>query len=114
MVLAMMFIMWKAPSYTALIVGSTLYGFAYGGTLVLRPVLIGNYYGPEAFATINGVLSPIRLIFIAPTPLLAGYAADRFGNYDIAFIGLIIVIGLGAISAALAAPPRKKFELPAQ
>jgi len=52
-------------------------------------------------------MSPVQLIFVAPTPILAGYVADRFGNYDLAFIGIFIILGFGVVCAALAAPPKK-------
>jgi len=42
-VFIMMYNVWKAPSFTVLIIGAIFYGLAYGGTLVLRPVIMGNY-----------------------------------------------------------------------
>ena len=107
-VMLMVFNVWKAPSLAVLLVGGVIYGFSYGTILVLLPVIRGNYFGPDSFANLAGIITPLTLIFVAPAPYLAGYVADRYGNYDIAFIGIFVVVAVGAVCMAAASPPEKQ------
>jgi MFS family permease len=107
--MVMVFNIWKAPSLTALILGGGIYGFSYGTILVLLPVIRGNYFGPESFASLAGIITPLTLVFVAPAPYLAGVVADRFGSYDLAFMGIFIVVAAGAVCMAAASPPEKRM-----
>lgn len=105
-ILFMVFNVWKAPSLPALLLGGIVYGFSYGTILVLLPVIRGNYFGPDAFANLAGIITPLTLVFVAPAPYLAGYISDRHGNYDPAFMGIFLVVAIGALCIALASPPK--------
>ncbi|MFO7963835.1 MAG: MFS transporter [Desulfobacterales bacterium] len=107
-IMAMVYNVWKAPSLPALLAGGVVYGFSYGTILVLLPVMRGNYFGPDAFANLAGVITPLTLVFVAPAPYLAGYMADTFGNYDPAFIGIFAVLAAGVVCMVIAAPPEKQ------
>jgi MFS family permease len=99
--------LWLAPSLAALIVCGFLFGFSYGTTIVMIPTIMANYFGPSAFATINGVLAPIMIVFGAAVPVGAGYIADHYASYDLAFITLVCLIGAALLCAYLLSPPYK-------
>jgi len=110
-ILTMVFNVWKAPSLTTLLISGVFYGFSYGTILVLLPVIRGNYFGPESFASLAALITPITLVFVAPAPYLGGFVADKFGNYDLAFISIFVVVAIGVICIALAAPPQKHVQM---
>jgi len=100
--------LWQAPGRLIILVFGFVFGFSYGTALVMMPALIGNYYGPVSFASINGFLTPFMVVCGALVPAGAGYIADHFGNYDLAFIVIILVTAAGVVSTAFLAPPKKR------
>ena len=74
------------------------------------PTIIGNYYGADVFAGINGVIGPFLILFAAVVPVGAGYIFEVTGNYDIAFIALSIVLSIGFMASFLLSPPKEKAE----
>ena len=72
------------------------------------PTVLGNYYGPRAFAGLSGFLAPILVTFEAMVPVGGGLIADRTGSYDLAFLVLSAVILAGVVSSALMAPPKPR------
>ena len=99
--------LWKAPSLGLLIACGLVFGFSYGTTIVMIPTLSANFFGPAVFASINGFLAPIIIIFGASVPVGAGYVADVLGSYDPAFIVLLGVITAGLACAWRLTPPVK-------
>ncbi|MBN1663902.1 MAG: MFS transporter [Deltaproteobacteria bacterium] len=97
---------WQAPGIMVLFVSGIAFGFSYGTCTVLFPAVLGNYYGPGSFANIFAFVAPLVVIFIAPVPVAAGYIADIYKNYDLAFIGITAFIMAAVICSALAVPPR--------
>ncbi len=100
-------IFWQAPSFTLLMIAGSIYGLSYGTILVLIPTAIGNYWGPNNFASIIGFMSPCLLVFGAPVAVWAGYIHDHFGNYNLAFLIICIVLVIGFFSAFALAPPNQ-------
>ena len=100
-------VIWQAPSMTWLLIMSPLFGAAYGGSIVMLPTMIANYYGRESFASINGFMYPVQIVFAATVPVAAGYAADITGNYDWPFLIIIIIVGVSTLGALAAVPPQK-------
>lgn len=76
-------------------------GIGFGCAFVLMPTVIGNFFGPYAFASIVGIISPLFTLFSSASPFIAGLIHDRTGSYDTAFIGasLFCVMGMVAILA---------------
>ncbi|HAD08500.1 MAG TPA: hypothetical protein DCF62_03375 [Porticoccaceae bacterium] len=103
-------IIWQAPTVAWLLIAGPMFGVAYGGVVVMLPTMIANYYGRASFATINGFIFPVQIVFAALLPVVAGYLADIQGHYDSSFIFVIILVGLSALCALGATPPRKKSE----
>jgi MFS family permease len=83
-------------------------GFGFGLTYICLPTIIGNYWGPGAFAGIRAVDSPIELTIGAMIAPLAGFLYDLQGTYFtimvISWIGGVI----GLVAILLCTPPRPK------
>ncbi len=101
-------IIWQAPSLPLLLPAGAMFGAAYGGTLVMMPTMIANYFGTTAFASINGFVFPVQIVIASMVPVGTGYSADITGNYDIAFIALIGFACLAAACTMVTRPPRKR------
>ncbi|MCP3942667.1 MAG: MFS transporter [Desulfobacteraceae bacterium] len=102
-----MMIIWKAPGFTLLIVAGFSFGFGFGTVITINPILLGNYFGPDAFPSINGFIQPVSIPFAAVVPFSAGYIKEYYGNYDFAFIFIGCLLGLGLLASALMVPPVK-------
>ncbi|MBN1380744.1 MAG: MFS transporter [Deltaproteobacteria bacterium] len=101
------FFIWKAPNLPILMVMSFIFGLTYGTILVMMPTLYGNYFGPENYASIMGLVFPLTTVLGAFIPAGAGYVQEKFGSYDMAFILILMVLVIGLISSALAKPSER-------
>ena len=101
---------WKAPNMAVLITSVSVFGFCMGSGLVIAPAMIGNYYSPPAFASINGFMFPFHTGVAALVAVVAGYIHDFQKSYDMIIIALL-ALGAAAFIALLffGAPPRKKL-----
>ena len=75
-----------------------LFGFAYGGSSVLLPAIVGDFFGRLSVGAILGLLWAIAASAAAFGPLIAGYLYDVTGSYGGAFL---IGAGLNFAAAAL-------------
>lgn len=106
-----MFGIWQPPaSLTVLLSIAAVYGFCFGITVIVFPLIIANYFGPDAFPPINAFFAPIVIFFGAPVPYLAGLAFDHFKSYDLAFIPTISLLFIATGCAWFLFPPKKKKE----
>ena len=104
-----LFAFWKTPpGIPAALCITGAYGLCFGATVITFPMIMSNYFGPQAFAAVNGFLIPIMIPITAPVPLLAGLIFDKFGNYDFAFIPILVFLLLATIFAWFLYPPQKK------
>lgn len=102
---------WQAPSMTVLIVSGCLFGLCFGAGTVLVPTMVGNYYSPKSFASINGLMFPFQLGLSSVMPVIAGYIHDHFKSYDIAYIAILILACATVLCLFFfAAPPKKTLQ----
>ena len=99
---------WKAPSLYTLMICGPMFGFCYGTCLIMNPIIIGNYFGPDSFAGINGIIMPILVPFSAVIPVGAGTIVDKTGSYDLAFIIVTAFVLVGIVCGVLLSPPVPK------
>jgi len=99
---------WKISSFKMMAVAGIGFGMGYGCQIIMIPTMIANYYGPDAFPGIQGVLGPIMIVFCASVPVGGGYIFEQTGNYDLAFIILSIVLFISFVASFFLAPPTKK------
>lgn len=84
---------------------SVLHGLAWGIRGPLMVALRADYFGPSSFGTIMGFSSMIIMLGMSAGPVLAGYLADVYGNYEIGFTVLAAAAILGSFCFAAATPP---------
>ena len=106
-----LFIIWQAPGITLLLLAGAMFGATYGGTLVMLPTMVANYFGASSFASINGFIFPVQIVVASIVPVGAGYLADVTGHYDHSFIGLIGFTVVAMVCALTMRPPVKEKAL---
>ena len=74
-----------------------LYATAYGGTVVVKTTIIGDYYGRKNFGTIFGAIQGLSTFGGIAGPLLAGFVYDLNGSYQWAFTFLAIMMVFTAL-----------------
>jgi len=97
--------MWMAYLYPL------LGGFGFGVAYICVPTIVGNYWGSAAFAGINGMVSPISMLFQAMAAPLAGFLYDLQGSYLTIMIISWAVAAIGLVAILLCKPPKPKTEL---
>jgi len=102
---------WKSPSIRVLLILRPIYGIAYGSLITIFPIIIGNYYGAEVFADINGFFAPFPTVVGSIIPTAAGYAVENFGSYNGIFLILTVLLVCGLILSAFLALPERKAAL---
>jgi MFS family permease len=103
--LAVYFGIWKSTNLDMVMISGAVFGFCYGCQLIMFPTIIGNYYGPEIFPNINGIIAPFLILFGAVVPVGAGYVFEKYGSYDAAFVVMIIMLAVSLIFSLLLTPP---------
>jgi MFS family permease len=81
------------------------YAPSYGGCIVLRAAVVGEYYGRENFGTIFGILVGISTFGGIGGPIIAGFAYDFYGNYRLVFVLFALVSLLSALLLLLLKRP---------
>lgn len=76
----------------------SLVGLGVGTSAPCMTVIIRNYYGAGAFASLLGILTPAMTIGTALAPALAGMAYARYGSYEAA---LYCAAGFGLAASIL-------------
>lgn len=70
-------------------------GLGIGGWMPIMSLLTSANFGLIAYGTIYGAMNACQSIGAAAAPIFSGYFYDRTGNYDIAFIIIVIAVALG-------------------
>jgi len=74
-----------------------IYSIAYGGTVVIKAVMIGDFYGRKNFGSIYGAMQGISTLGGITGPLIAGLVYDFKGSYHWAFTSFALMMGLTAL-----------------
>ncbi len=77
-----------------------LFGAAYGGWVMIYPVIISTLFGTKHSGEILGALGTVAGIGGSLGPLFAGYIFDITGVYDLAFL-ISGLMSLGALGLSL-------------
>ncbi len=78
------------PGWTGIALFLGLYAPTYSGVLPLIPAIQAEYFGPERFGTIRGMMTPVGLIGTVIGPVFAGYVKDVTGSYEIALTAFAV------------------------
>ena len=87
---------------------SLLTGFGFGASYVCVPTIIGNYWGPEAFPGVSGLISPAIMVFEATAAPLAGFLYDIQGSYIVVMVISWVGAALSLVAILLCTPPRPR------
>ncbi|NKB67803.1 MAG: MFS transporter [Candidatus Latescibacteria bacterium] len=89
---------------------AVLHGTAWGVRGTLINAIRADYFGRASYAAISGYASLIIMMGMTLGPLFAGFLRDWLGNYQLAFIVLAGLVGLGSgafLAARKPVPPAK-------
>jgi OFA family oxalate/formate antiporter-like MFS transporter len=95
-------------SVVPVFVAMGMYGLGVGGSVPLRPALVGDFFGRASFATIQGWMGAFGPIGNLAGPPLAGWIYDRTGRYVWAFGGWAISTSLAVLVLHQAKAPEPK------
>jgi predicted MFS family arabinose efflux permease len=84
-----------------------IYSLAYGGLAALQEPIRADYFGTQAFATIQGMSRSVITAGTFLGPLIAGFFYDLTKSYTIAFGVFAIVSLLATLLMFLAKPPQQ-------
>lgn len=87
-----------------------IFGLTMGGSFLLRPLIVANYFGREHIGAITGYMRPFQALTVAVGPPLVALAYDALGSYFWSFV--VVMIGYASTAAVitLARPPREQLE----
>ena len=94
-----------APSLSWVFAAIMIHGIAVGVRAPLMIAIRADYFGRASFATIMGFAMAIVSIATFIGPVLAGFLADRLGDYQVAFVVLAVVSALGGLFFLAARKP---------
>ena len=86
------------PTLEGAITFSIIHGLAFGARGPLTMAIRAEYFGRASFGTVMGFSSLIILAGMVFGPIVAGQSYDITGSYQIGFIGLALVGGLGSLA----------------
>lgn len=75
---------------------AVIMGIGWGGRSAPTSTVRGEYFGRKAFASITGMSMVPMNFFLLGGPLFAGYMRDATGDYDLPFVIIAVVSGLGS------------------
>jgi sugar phosphate permease len=85
---------------------SALWGIGWGIRTPVMNAIQGEYFGRKSMGIIFGWLQSLSLPFAISAPIVVGHLADVQGNYRISFIGIAIIMTVGAAVISLATKPK--------
>ncbi len=95
-----------ADNLVMITVFAVMFGVGFGGRTPLTTAIRGEYFGRASFGKILGISTlPMNAMLLVAGPL-AGFMRDEFGDYDLAFLTLAALNGLGALLFLVARKPR--------
>jgi len=83
-------------------------GVSFGAITIAYPNMIANYWGPSAFASVNGFIFPIMIICNSSAAPLSGIIHDSQGSYLTAFCIAWLMLGIAFFATLVLTPPRLK------
>ncbi|MBI4287434.1 MAG: MFS transporter [Chloroflexi bacterium] len=90
-----LFVLMEAGSMPLVWVFVVVFGASIGGTAVIRPLMVAEYFGERSFAVVYGWIELTRLLGATIGPFFAGWVYDTTQSYTWAFIPFIILFLVG-------------------
>ena len=76
---------------------AVVFGLAFGARGTLITVLRGDVFGRANFSRLAGLMDPISSVSVVVSPIIAGWAYDTSGTYQVAFVVFAAINALGAL-----------------
>ena len=73
-----------------------MYSISYGGIMVVKATITGDYYGRKNYGKVFGTIQGISTFGGIAGPVLGGLMYDLYGSYDLAFISFAVMMGFTA------------------
>lgn len=114
-------LVFEASAFVLLALGSTLsllypaaflFGFAYGGGVVVFPALAGDFFGRASAGAIVGMIFAAAGAPAATGPFVAGFLFDATGSYRVAFV-LGAIVNLASLGLLTQLRPPARSPVPA-
>jgi sugar phosphate permease len=86
------------------------FGLTMGGSFILRPLIVANYFGREHIGAITGYMRPFQGLTSAIGPVAVAVAYDAQGSYFWSFVVVMIGYAFTGAVIMLAAPPKIPVE----
>lgn len=102
-----MLLLVKATSPFLMFFTAAILGLGGSGCMVCLVTLLGNFFGPRAYAAVFGMASAVQSTLGAVAPLIAGYWYDKHGSYTPIFLATSASCVIGAIVLLMISPPRE-------
>ena len=103
-----------APNLGMIYLFAVLFGAGFGGRTPLTTAIRGDYFGRASFGKILGVSTlPMNAMLLIAGPM-AGFMRDKLGDYDLAFLSLAGLNGIGALLFLISRKPRLPAAQPAR
>ena len=83
----------------------TIYEAGHAAHTVAAQPIVADFFGPQRFASIRGLMNPISVLGGVMGPLFAGFMFDTYGSYQIAMLIVGLLTFLGAPAVFLAGKP---------
>lgn len=108
-ILTLLMLSWLyfSSEYWQLVLFVLIYGFGHGGFFALISPLLAEMFGTKALGSLFGIVTFCSTVGGAIGPLILGMIFDNTGSYQIGFLILIAVIGIGFSIVLLLKPVRK-------
>jgi MFS family permease len=81
-------------------------GIGGSSSMVCMVTLLGNWFGPRAYASVFGLASAVQSTLGAAAPIIAGYSYDRSGSFAPVFYVTAAICAVGGLVLLLLKPPR--------
>ncbi len=107
-----LFILVNITGYWMVFPFAFFFGIAFGGMIPGRSILVSEYFGTRNFASIQGLINSVDVLFGIATPFLVGLSFDLVQSYKPAFIGIAILIALATPLPLLLRKPRALAQSP--
>ena len=102
-----------APNLGMIYLFAVLFGIGFGGRTPLTTAIRGDYFGRASFGKILGISTlPMNAMLLIAGPM-AGLMRDELGDYDLAFLTLAGLNGIGAVLFLIARRPQLPAASPA-
>ena len=87
-----------------------VFAIPYGGTIPMRSIIQGYFFGRRSFGTISGLLQFVDLPATVAAPIWVGWLADTLPDgYRIGFKIIALTMGIAAVVILFARRPEEPF-----